>query len=153
MVRFPKGSVAEPIEAVRVVGGVDVLAEPDDGDVDVLLVGVGSMAATALTAAEKLTAEGHRVRVVDPVWALPVPDAVVTLARAAGRVAVVEDNVVVGGIGSQVTQVLRDAGLEVPVDLFGLPKRFLDHGARGQVLDAVELTPDAVAGALRRHLG
>ncbi len=153
VVRFPKGSVAEPIEAVRVVGGVDVLAEPDEGDVDVLVVGVGSMAATALTAAEKLAAEGHRVRVVDPVWALPVPDAVVALARTAHRVAVVEDNVVVGGIGSQVTQNLRDAGLDVPVDLFGLPKRFIDHASRGQVLDAVGLTPDAIASRLLAHLG
>jgi 1-deoxy-D-xylulose-5-phosphate synthase len=152
VVRFPKGTVAEPIEAVRTVGGVDVLAEPDADAVDVLLVGVGSMAATALTAAEKLAAEGHRVRVVDPVWALPVPDEVVTLARAAGRVAVVEDNVVVGGIGSQVTQALRDAGLDQPVDVFGLPKRFLEHASRGQVLDAVELTPDAVATRLRDRL-
>jgi 1-deoxy-D-xylulose-5-phosphate synthase len=152
VVRFPKGTVAEPIEAVRTVGGVDVLAEPDADAVDVLLVGVGSMAATALTAAEKLAAEGHRVRVVDPVWALPVPDEVVTLARAAGRVAVVEDNVVVGGIGSQVTQALRDAGLDQPVDVFGLPKRFLEHASRGQVLDAVELTPDAVATRLRERL-
>ena len=44
--------------------------------------------------------EGVRVRVVDPVWALPVSDDLVALAGAAGRVAVVEDNVVVGGIGS-----------------------------------------------------
>ena len=152
VVRFPKGSVAEPIEAVRVQDGVDVLAEPDDGEVEVLLLGVGSMAATALTAAEKLAAEGRRVRVVDPVWALPVPEAVVTMARSAGRVAVVEDNVVVGGIGSQVTQALREAGLEVPVDAFGLPRRFLDHASRGQVLDAVDLTPDAVADRLRAHL-
>ncbi|MBR7743425.1 1-deoxy-D-xylulose-5-phosphate synthase [Phycicoccus sp. BSK3Z-2] len=152
VVRFPKGSVAEPIEAVRVEGGVDVLAEPDEGDVDVLLVGVGSMAATALTAAEKLAAEGHRVRVVDPVWALPVPDAVVTMARAASRVAVVEDNVVAGGIGSQVTAALREADVEVPVDTMGLPKRFLDHASRGQVLDAVGLTPDAVADRLRARL-
>ncbi|QIM20755.1 1-deoxy-D-xylulose-5-phosphate synthase [Phycicoccus sp. HDW14] len=153
VVRFPKGTVADPIEAVRTVGGVDVLVEPDEGDVDVLLVGVGSMAATALTAAEKLAAEGHRVRVVDPVWALPVPDAVVTLARSAGRVAVVEDNVVVGGIGSQVAQALREADLDVAVDTFGIPRRFLDHASRGQVLDAVGLTPDAVATALRARLG
>ncbi|MBD3784703.1 MAG: hypothetical protein IE926_17430 [Micrococcales bacterium] len=153
VVRFPKGTVGEPLEAVRGVGGVDVLVEPDDGDVEVLLVGVGSMAATALTAAEKLAAEGHRVRVVDPVWALPVPDAVVDLARGARRVAVVEDNVVVGGIGSQVAQALRDARIEVPVDTFGIPRRFLDHASRGQVLDAVGLTPDAVAAGLRDRLG
>ena len=153
VVRFPKGTVADPIEAVRTVGGVDVLAEPDEGDTELLLVGVGAMAATALTAAEKLAAEGHRVRVVDPVWALPVPAALVELARSARRVAVVEDNVVVGGIGTQVEGALRDAGLEVPVDLFGLPKRFLDHGSRGQVLDAVHLTPDGVTERLRPHLG
>jgi 1-deoxy-D-xylulose-5-phosphate synthase len=152
VVRFPKGTVADPIEAVREVGGVDVLAEPDEAEVDVLLVGIGSMAATALTAAEKLTAEGHRVRVVDPVWALPVPGALCDLARAAGRVAVVEDNVVVGGIGSQVEQALREADLDVPVDLFGLPKQFLPHASRGQVLDAVHLTPDGVAARLRAHL-
>ena len=152
VVRFPKGTVADPIEAVRAVGGVDVLAEPDDGEVDVLLVGIGSMAATALTAAEKLTAEGHRVRVVDPVWALPVPDALTGLARSAARGAVVEDNVVVGGVGSQVEQALREADLDVPVELFGLPKRFLPHASRGQVLDAVHLTPDGVAARLRQHL-
>ncbi len=153
VVRFPKGTVADPIEAVREVGGIDVLAEPDADEVDVLLVGIGSMASTALTAAEKLTAEGHRVRVVDPVWALPVPGSLVDLSRSAARVAVVEDNVVAGGIGTQVEQALRDAGLDVPVELFGLPKRFLPHGSRGQVLDAVHLTPDGLAARLRPHLG
>ncbi len=152
VVRFPKGSVAAPIEAVRTVGTLDVLSEPDDGEVDVLLVGIGSMAATALTAAEKLAAEGVRVRVVDPVWALPVSQDLVVLGSGVRRVAVVEDNVVVGGIGSQVALALRESGSDVPVDAFGLPKRFLDHGSRGHVLDSVDLTPDAVASTLRARL-
>jgi 1-deoxy-D-xylulose-5-phosphate synthase len=115
-------------------------------------VGIGSMAATALTAAEKLSAEGVRVRVVDPVWALPVSPDLVGLAGAAGRVAVIEDNVVVGGIGSQVELVLRETGLTTPLDQFGIPSEFLDHGSRGQVLDRVGLTPDAVASRLRDRL-
>ena len=153
VVRFPKGTVAEPIAAVRTVGTVEVLAEPDEEDVDVLLVGIGSMAATALTAAEKLSAEGVRVRVVDPVWALPVSDDLVRLAGSVRRVAVIEDNVVVGGIGSQVALAVRAAGSDVPVDAHGIPKRFLDHGSRGHVLDAVDLTPDAVAADVRARLG
>src|ERR671912_119966 len=152
VVRFPKGSVGGTITAVRTVGTVDVLAEPDADDVDVLLVGVGSMAATTLTAAEKLEAEGVRVRVVDPVWVLPVSPDLVTLASSARRVAVVEDHVVVGGIGSQVALAVRDAGSDVPVDSYGLPKRFLEHGAPGQVLDAAGLTPDAVAASVRARL-
>ena len=153
VVRFPKGTVGGTITAVRTVGTVDVLAEPDADDVDVLLVGVGSMAATTLTAAEKLEAEGVRVRVVDPVWVLPVSPDLVTLASSARRVAVVEDHVVVGGIGSQVALAVRDAGSDVPVDSYGLPKRFLEHGSRGQVLDAADLTPDAVAASVRARLG
>ncbi len=152
VVRFPKGNVADPISAVRSVGGVDVLAEPDEGDVDVLLVGIGSMAATALAAAEKLSAEGHRVRVVDPVWALPVSTHLVDLTRGARRVAVVEDNVVVGGIGSQVAHAVRAADLAVPVDTFGIPKEFLHHASRGQVLDAIDLTPDAISTRIAARL-
>ena len=152
VVRFPKGAVADPIVAVRSVGTLDVLAEPDDGEVDLLLVGIGSMVATALTAAEKLSAEGVRVRVVDPVWALPVSSDLVTLAGAARRVAVIEDNVVVGGIGSQVELALRDAGLATPLDQLGIPKEFLQHALRGQLLDRISLTPDAVASRLRTRL-
>ena len=152
VIRFPKGTVGDPILALRTVEGVDVLAEPDEGEVDLLLVGIGSMVTTALAAAEKLTAEGLRVRVVDPVWALPVPSGVVTLAGSARRVAVVEDNSVVGGIGSQVAYAVRLAGLDVPVDTFGLPREFLDHGSRGQVLEACGLTPDVVTNALRDRL-
>ncbi|WP_377642214.1 1-deoxy-D-xylulose-5-phosphate synthase [Oryzobacter terrae] len=153
VVRFPKGTVADPIEAVRTVGTLDVLSEPDEGEVDVVLVGIGSMAVTALAAAEKLAVEGTRVRVVDPVWALPVSDDLVALAAGARRVAVIEDNVVVGGVGSQVALAVRAAGSDMPVDVFGLPKEFLDHGSRGQVLDAVALTPEGVAATLRSRLG
>ncbi len=152
VIRFPKGTVGDPITAVRSVGGVDVLAEPDDGEVDILLLGIGAMAATTLTVAEKLAAEGVRVRVVDPVWALPVSDALVDLARSAGRIAVAEDGVATSGVGAQVSRALHEAGIDAPVDTFGLPKEFLPHASRGQVLDRVGLTPDVIAEALRSRL-
>ncbi|HPB72860.1 MAG TPA: 1-deoxy-D-xylulose-5-phosphate synthase [Phycicoccus sp.] len=152
VIRFPKGTVGEPIVAVRSVSGVDVLAEPDHGPVDVLLVGIGAMVATALAAADKLTADGLRVRVVDPVWALPVPEALAGLAGAARRVAVIEDGSVTGGIGSQVSYAVRAAGFDVPVDLFGLPRRFLDHGSRAQVLEEAGLTVEGVLATLRPRL-
>jgi 1-deoxy-D-xylulose-5-phosphate synthase len=68
------------------------------------------------------------------------------------RVAVVEDGSVVGGVGSQIAYAVRAGGLDLPVDTFGLPREFLDHGSRGQVLDLVGLTPDVVAGSLRERL-
>ena len=47
---------------------------------------------------------------------------------------------------------LRDAGSDVPVDTYGIPKQFLDHASRGQILDAADLTPDAVAASVRARL-
>jgi len=157
VVRFPKGSVGAPIEAVRQVGTLDVLRDVEPGadgtePVEVLLVGVGSMADTALQVADKLHAEGRRVMVVDPRWLLPVSADLVDLARGAGRVAVIEDNIVGGGIASAVSRAFDDAGVDTPVHGYGIPQEFLDHGSRAQVLERIGLTPDAVATSLSAKL-
>ncbi|GGK70456.1 1-deoxy-D-xylulose-5-phosphate synthase [Ornithinimicrobium pekingense] len=157
VVRFPKGTVAEPLEAVRTAGQVDVLRDVDpagddaDQGVDLLVVGVGAMAATALEVADKLAAQGRSVMVVDPRWVLPVSADLVDLARAARAVAVIEDGLV-GGVGDRVAQALADAGVDVPVHAYGLPHAFLDHGSRDQVLDRVGLTADPVATSLVSRL-
>src|SRR5690606_6606537 len=106
VVRFPKGTVGEPVEAVATEGSLDVLRDADDEDVDLLIVSVGAMAQVALGVAEKLTADGFSVRVVDPRWVLPISDDLVAAAQRAGAVAVIEDNIVGGGIGSHLTQSL-----------------------------------------------
>ncbi|HEX8972706.1 1-deoxy-D-xylulose-5-phosphate synthase [Oryzihumus sp.] len=154
VIRFPKGDVADPVLATEQWGTVDVLHGPSGREpVDLLLVSVGSLAPTALGVAAKLEAQGHSVRVVDPRWVLPVSDDVVDAARRAGAVAVIEDNLVEGGIGSAVTHALREAGLSQPVHCHGIPKRFLEHASRSQLLEEVGLTADAIATALAAQLG
>ena len=152
IIRIPKGSVADPIEAVATVSDLDVLAGDPMVDPEVLVVSVGAMAGTSTTVAEKLAAEGHSVLVVDPRWVLPVPDGVIELARRAGRVAVIEDNTMAGGVGAEVSRALDDAGARVQVHRFGLPKEFIQHASRGQVLEAVGLTPEPIVERLRAHL-
>jgi 1-deoxy-D-xylulose-5-phosphate synthase len=152
VLRFPKGDVAEPVAAVRSVGGIDILHETGDGAVEVLVVGVGALAGMSVEVGEKLAAQGHTARVVDPRWVLPVSPALVELARSAGAVAVVEDNLVSGGIGSAVTFALREAGVDVPVQTFGIPKRFLAHASRPQLLEELGLTADTVVAGLAPKL-
>ena len=152
VVRFPKGTVAEPIEAVGTDGDVDVLHECE-GDPDLLIVSVGAMAPLALQVADKLTAEGRRVRVLDPRWVLPVSDALVQAARRAGAVAVIEDNIVDGGIGSALSHAVTEAGGPLrPLWCYGIPRQFLDHASRSQILEQVGLTPDQVATSLTDRL-
>jgi len=152
VLRFPKGDVADPIARVRQLGSLDVLRETGQGAVDLLIIGVGAMASTSVTVAEKLEAQGLSVRVVDPRWVLPVSPDLVRAAGDAGAVAVIEDNLVSGGIGSSVTLALRQAGSRTPVHCYGIPKEFLAHASRSQVLDQIGLTPDAIATSLGSEL-
>ncbi len=146
VIRFSKQNPPAPLAAVREVGSVDVLRDPEPGQqVDLLIVGVGEMATTAMAVAEKLAGSGLGVQVVDPRWCLPVSSDLVRVAADAKAVAVIEDNLVVGGVGSQVTQALREAGLGMPCQLYGIPKRFLGHASRGEVLEEIGLTPEAIA--------
>jgi len=148
VLRFPKGDLAGPIARVRQLGSLDVLHETGHGGVDLLVVGVGAMAATSVSVAEKLEAQGYSVRVVDPRWVLPVSPDLVQAAGDATAVAVIEDNLVSGGIGSAVTLAMRQAGCSQPVHCYGIPKEFLAHASRSQVLDQIGLTPDAIATSL-----
>jgi len=153
VVRFPKGSVAEPVEAVGTDGSLDVLRETESDTADLLLVSVGAMAEVALGVADKLAAQGTSVRVVDPRWVLPVSEDLVSAAQRSRAVAVIEDNIVTGGIGSALVQAVTDAdGAAPPVWCYGIPKRFLDHGSRPQVLEAIGLTPDVIATSLVQRL-
>jgi 1-deoxy-D-xylulose-5-phosphate synthase len=143
VVRFPKGVLPEDVPAVDHVGGVDVLRRR--GEEDVLVVAGGPMASLGVEVADRLAAQGIGVTVVDPRWVLPVDDALVALAARHRLVAVIEDNVRAGGVGTAVQQRLADAGVPTPLRGFGIPQQFLDHGARARVLERVGLTAQEVS--------
>ncbi|GAA0800235.1 1-deoxy-D-xylulose-5-phosphate synthase [Spirilliplanes yamanashiensis] len=143
VLRFPTGSVAADIPALRRVGPVDVLHETDRKDV--LLVAVGAFAPMALDVADRLTGQGYGVTVVDPRWVRPVPIELTALAREHRLVVTVEDGVRAGGVGDAVAKALRDADVDVPLRDFGVPAEFIPHGTRAEILASVGLTAQDVA--------
>ncbi|MFE7430874.1 1-deoxy-D-xylulose-5-phosphate synthase [Streptomyces sp. NPDC057545] len=145
VVRFSKGAVGPAVKAVRRVGGMDVLREPGTDRPDVLLVSVGALAPMCLEIADLLDAQGISTTVVDPRWVKPVDDAMAPLAERHRVVVTVEDNSRAGGVGSAVSQALRDAGVDVPLRDFGIPPRFLDHASRKEVMAEIGLTAPDIA--------
>ena len=143
VVRFPKGPPSGDLEPVGRAGGCDVLVR--NGTKDVLIVGIGSMAATAVEVAERLVAQGIGVTAVDPRWVKPVDPALVDLAREHRLVVSVEDNGIVGGCGSVLLQTLNEARVETPVRLHGIPQEFLGHAKRGVILERIGLTAQTLA--------
>ncbi|GAA1479266.1 1-deoxy-D-xylulose-5-phosphate synthase [Nocardioides aestuarii] len=143
VVRFPKGPPPADVEAVDRVGGVDVLVR--EGDQDVLVVGVGSTAHTAIEVGERLVAQGIGVTVVDPRWVKPVDPALVDLARDHRLVVHLEDNGRVGGVGAAMLQALNDARVTTPFRLHGIPQEFLDHAKRAVILERIGLDAQSLA--------
>jgi 1-deoxy-D-xylulose-5-phosphate synthase len=143
VVRFPKGPPPADLEAVGRAGAADVLLR--NGPRDVLVVGVGAMATTAVGVGERLVAQGIGVTVVDPRWVKPVDPALVSLAREHRLVVSIEDNGRVGGCGAVLLQTLNDAGVTTPFRLLGIPQEFLHHARRDAILERLGLTPQAIA--------
>lgn len=156
VVRYPKGALGDPVPAVEDVDGVDVLARHDGtrpGAPSVLVVAVGAMARTALETAELLAAHGLRVTVVDPRWVLPVPAALTKLVGEHDHAVTIEDGLVDGGIGALVAQRSHEVGVRTPVQTIGIPRQFLEHATRDQLVGDLRLRPNDVARDVLSALG
>jgi 1-deoxy-D-xylulose-5-phosphate synthase len=144
VIRFPKGSVSQEIEAVRRLDdGVDVLMESPAKDV--LILTVGSMAHMGLQVAKMLADQGIGATVIDPRWVIPVPESVVSLASKHRLVVTIEDGIRVGGIGTRVRQDLRAAQVDTALSEIGLPDEFLEHASRDEILDRVGLNAQDIS--------
>ncbi len=113
---------------------------------DVAIVALGTMVAPSLAAAELLQAQGVSATVVNARFAAPVDATMIGgLARSTGRVVTVEENVLAGGFGSAVAEMLADSGIVVPQLRLGVPDEFVLHGKRDELLKQVGLDAESIA--------
>jgi len=138
LIRFPKGAVVADIPAFERRDDIDVLYRGESADV--LLISIGAMASMAVEAASQVYREGVGVTVIDPRWVKPLPQSLVTMAQRYKSVVVIEDGIRHGGIASTVSELFRDAGLQVPIHSIGVPLEFLEHSKRDEVLQDLGIT-------------
>ena len=106
------------------------------------------MVEPALAAAELLDAAVVDMRFVKPIDV----DMVLRMADEADLLVTVEDNVVAGGAGSAVNEVLMARHLAVPALNLGLPDTFVEHGGREEVLADLGLDATGIQRAIQRRL-
>jgi 1-deoxy-D-xylulose-5-phosphate synthase len=130
-IRYPRGNApsidwgheSAPIE----FGKAETLLKGDD----IGLLAFGNMVAPAFEAAQMLQGEGIGVEFVNLRWAKPLDSAtILDVARRTRHLIVMEEGCITGGVGSGVLELLAANGLsDVKVKLFGIPDRFIEHGA------------------------
>ena len=146
LIRFPKGAINPDIPAFERRDGIDVLYRGESADI--LLVSVGAFASIAVESAAQAYREGVGVTVIDPRWVKPLPKSLVTMAQRYKSVVVLEDGIKHGGIASTISELFRDAQLNVAVHSIGIPLTFLEHAKRSEILEELGITVQNITRSL-----
>lgn len=148
--RYPRGkgvgvAFSSTLQKVP-IGQAEVLREGED----LLILALGASVYPALAAAEKLEAHGFSATVVNARFVKPLDEnLILTLAAKHGRVLTVEENVLAGGFGSAILELLADQGLAMAVKRLGIPDTFVEHGAPAILRQKYGLDADGILqGAL-----
>jgi 1-deoxy-D-xylulose-5-phosphate synthase len=143
VVRFPKGAVQADIPAFERRDGIDVLYRGESADV--LCISIGSMAAIAVEAASQAYREGVGVTVIDPRWVKPLPQSLVSLAQRYKSVVVIEDGIKHAGVASSISEMFREAGINVALHSIGVPLEFIEHSKRAEILEDLGITAQKIS--------
>ena len=147
--RYPRGSSTPlPVTlsgAPLVVGRGEVLR---DGR-DIAIVGLGSTVPLALQAQAQLHARGISAAVLNPRFVKPLDEQLIAhYANKCGRLVIVEEHLVGGGLGSAILEACSKLGLKPHTRLLGIRDSFVPHGEYSQLLELCGLdVPSIVAAA------
>ena len=154
-VRYPRGSgPGVPIERemrALPIGKGEIRRERTsvpDGEPKIAILAFGSMLQPSLKAAESLNATVANMRFVKPLD----ESLVLELAARHDQLVTVEENVIAGGAGSAVLEMLERYGVQIPVLQIGLPDRFIDQGDPGIQLAECGLTAEGIMQSVRARL-
>ncbi|MGE5544834.1 MAG: 1-deoxy-D-xylulose-5-phosphate synthase [Bacillota bacterium] len=144
-IRYPRGS-GEGVEIKDTPnylhpGEAELLQQGDH----VLLIAIGRTVGIAREAAAKLRDRGVSAAVINARFVKPMDERLISLwSSHCRRVVTLEDNVLMGGFGSGVAEILNTRGLNVEFLHLGIPDSFVEHGAVTRLLEDVGLEASSV---------
>ncbi|MEO6350403.1 MAG: 1-deoxy-D-xylulose-5-phosphate synthase [Candidatus Limnocylindrales bacterium] len=139
------------------VGQAELMREGSE----ILIVGFGPIVHRGLEVADRLTAEGWSVGMINARFVKPLDrDLILANSRGKKLVVTIEESVVTGGFGSAVVEAINDAALGdeslrgLPVKVVGLPAdRFVDHGSVADLRRTLRLDSDGIFEQVHEALG
>lgn len=147
VIRYPRGPA-------RQVGehdvGVGLLARKiRSGDGSVCVLAIGKMVAAADKAAETLAAEGCNISVWDVRCCQPLDPALIANAAAHDFVVTIEDGIREGGIGMTIADQVHAIDSSVPVEVLGIPTKFIPQAKAERILAQFGLDAEGIAATIR----
>ena len=143
-VRYPRGkgpgTAVENTMSLLPIGKAEIRRKGQS----IALLAFGSMVTPALEVGETLNATVVNMRFVKPLDEAMILD----MARTHDLLVTIEENVVPGGAGNGVNEVLNAAFVRTPLLTIGLPDRFIEQGSREEVLKDAGLDVEGLLVAI-----
>jgi 1-deoxy-D-xylulose-5-phosphate synthase len=145
-IRYPRGagmgvSLDDDIGKLP-FGQAEVLREGKD----ITIIAIGQQVYCALEAAELLESKGIDADVINARFAKPLDiKRIVQSVNKTGRLVTVEENILQGGFGSAVLELLEESQIKIPVCRIGIADEFVSHGSSKMLRGKYGLTSENIA--------
>ena len=141
-VRYPRGTsvIEDYISTEQIqIGKADVVRQ----GTDIAILAFGTMLDYALEAAESINAT-----VVDMRFVKPLDEALlIELSKTHTQFISIEDNAILGGAGSSVSEFFHQQGVNTSLKILGLPDIFTEQGTQAQLHELYGLDAKAIIAA------
>ncbi|MFC1517050.1 1-deoxy-D-xylulose-5-phosphate synthase [Candidatus Margulisiibacteriota bacterium] len=120
----------------------------------IIICAAGTLVKDAMEAAKLLEKEQYQMVVINARFIKPLDkELIIKESTAAELVVTIEENVIAGGFGSAVAELLHEEKIKTPVHFIGIPDEFIIQGKIEEVKDHYGLTKTGIYKGLCNYLG
>ena len=154
VIRYPRGKSIHQKSEIEFsemeIGKGKCLRHGDD----IAIMSVGTTGCTAEKVADKLYNDDNvSVSLYDMIFIKPVDEDLLRDACEKHKyIITIEDNVIIGGFGSEVLEFVSDNDYNVKVKRFGIPDYFVMHGTQEELIHECGYDADSVYGWIKERL-
>ncbi|HRI47550.1 MAG TPA: 1-deoxy-D-xylulose-5-phosphate synthase [Ignavibacteriaceae bacterium] len=144
-IRYPRGSAlgveVKPDFETLPIGKGEVLSPGND----VAILAVGSMVEYAIKAESKLKEKGIDAEIINMRFIKPLDEELLdSVSSKFKKVVTLEENSIVGGFGSAISEYFSDKNYKNDILRIGLPDYFIDHGTQAELHRILEIDTQGI---------
>ena len=129
VIRYPRGGEGKNVfkENTKIeYGKAEILQEGND----ISILAIGKMVDRAIDVCNKLKEDNINAEVINIRFLKPLDkETIINSVKKTKNCITIEDNILLGGLASNVKELLLDNKLDVNIKTFGYPNKFIKHGS------------------------
>lgn len=120
---------------------------------DISILAYGASVGNALIAANQLARDGIEAQVIDMAFVKPIDrETIIAAASKTGKILTIEEQTVIGGLGSAVAEVLAEENADATLKRLGIPDQYTLAGSYESLQNYYHLDSEGIYAEVRTFL-